>query len=239
MHAVSALENRLRARLADVEERMQQACDRVGRPHSEVTLVAVTKTVSAEVAALLPTLGIVHLGENRPQELWKKSAELPPGVHWHLIGHLQRNKIDRTLPLVHWIHSVDSVRLLASLEEAAVGRESPLPFLLEVNASREASKGGFAAESLPGIVAAAERAQAPATPGPDDDGRLRRRSRALPADLPRPARASRPPSKRTAPVHTLHQLSMGMSNDYAVAIEEGRDPVRIGTALFEGMSQAD
>src|ERR1700676_3945680 len=94
--------------LRTVEDRLQAACTRAGRSRSEVTLVAVTKTVSAETAALLPELGVVDLGENRPQELWRKAAVLPTTVRWHMIGHMQRNKVERTLPLVTMVHSVDS-----------------------------------------------------------------------------------------------------------------------------------
>jgi pyridoxal phosphate enzyme (YggS family) len=233
---VSVLENTLRSRLADVEARIQKACDRAGRARAEVTLVAVTKTVSAEVAGVLPGLGISHLGENRPQELWKKAAELPGDVHWHLIGHLQRNKIERTLPLVQLIHSVDSVRLIASLEEAAAGLSAPLPFLLEVNASREANKGGFAPEALPGILAQLNALRHLQLQGlmtmaafEEDAERCRPTFRDL--------RELRDRLRRElAPVHTLQHLSMGMSNDYAVAIEEGATLVRIGTALFEGLA---
>src|SRR6516165_4643258 len=103
----ATLLERLRNRLATVEERIAAACLRAGRQRSEVTLVAVTKTVSTEVAACLAELGAFDLGENRPQELWRKAAELPNTVRWHMIGHLQRNKIERTLPLAHMIHSVD------------------------------------------------------------------------------------------------------------------------------------
>src|SRR5262245_47279964 len=93
-----------------IDERIVTASKRSGRSRGDVTLVAVTKTVTAEVAALLPLLGVLDLGENRPQELWHKAAVLQPSVRWHLIGHLQRNKIERTLPLVHLCHSVDSPR---------------------------------------------------------------------------------------------------------------------------------
>ena len=110
-------------RLKKVEERLQAACRATGRPRSEVTLVAVTKTVSVAVAAVLPELGVVHLGENRPQELWRKAAALPAAVSWHMIGHLQRNKIEQTLPLVQLIHSVDSIRLLQALEAEAVRQQ--------------------------------------------------------------------------------------------------------------------
>src|SRR5947209_19699658 len=112
----------LRQRLAAVEERIAAACRRAGRPREQVTLVAVTKTVSPEVAALLPGLGVPDLGESRPQELWRKAAALPATVRWHLIGHLQRNKVERTLPLVCCVHSVDSVRLLQELEAQAALR---------------------------------------------------------------------------------------------------------------------
>src|SRR5487761_752981 len=96
---------RIADNLAVVEERLRAACRRAGRQRSEVALVAVTKTVSLETTALLPELGVSDLGESRPQELWRKAAVVT-GVRWHLIGHLQRNKIDRTLPLVERIHAV-------------------------------------------------------------------------------------------------------------------------------------
>ena len=106
----------LRERLKHVESRITEACQRSGRSRDDVTLIAVTKTVSAEVTALLPELGIRDLGESRPQVLWEK-AEAIPDVRWHMIGHLQRNKIDRTIPLLQIIHSVDSLRLLQALDQ--------------------------------------------------------------------------------------------------------------------------
>src|SRR5262245_16618078 len=108
-----AVRDALAANLARIEERLCTACARAGRDRRQVTLSAVTKTVPADLAALLPQLGVHDLGENRPQELWRK-AVLLPDVRWHLIGHLQRNKVERTLPLVHRIHSVDSLRLLTA-----------------------------------------------------------------------------------------------------------------------------
>ena len=109
-----------------------------------MTLVAVTKTISAETVALLPELGLTELGENRPQELWRKAAATPKTIRWHLVGHLQRNKAARTLPLVTLIHSVDSVRLLRTLEHEAERLGCDVDVLLEVNASGEAAKHGFA-----------------------------------------------------------------------------------------------
>src|SRR5262245_6881945 len=108
--------------LAAVEARICAACARAGRDRAAVTLVAVTKTVPDHIAALLPELGVFDLGENRPQALWRKAELLSSPVRWHLIGHLQRNKIERTLPLVHRIHSVDSTRLLTALDEAEHSR---------------------------------------------------------------------------------------------------------------------
>src|SRR5262245_62010802 len=117
--AATELREALRPRLGEVESRLQSACRRAGRQREEVRLVAVTKSVSAPVAAALHALGVVDLGESRPQELWRKSAALPSSVRWHLVGHLQRNKIERTLPLGHLIHAVDSVRLLQALDAEA------------------------------------------------------------------------------------------------------------------------
>jgi PLP dependent protein len=218
--------------LAAVEERLRAACRRAGRARSEVTLVAVTKTVSAEVAALLPTLGVYDLGESRPQELWRKAAVVPP-VRWHLIGHLQRNKIERTLPLVERVHSVDSVRLLEALEEACRQASRSLPALLEVNASREASKHGFAPEEVAGLVGRLAEPRHVRIEGlmtmaayEDDPERTRPTFAALRALRDRlSAELDRP----------LPHLSMGMSNDFEIAVEEGATLVRLGTVLFEGV----
>ncbi|MGH7169864.1 MAG: YggS family pyridoxal phosphate-dependent enzyme [Gemmataceae bacterium] len=226
---------RIADNLAAVEERLGAACRRVGRARSEVTLVAVTKTVSAETAALLPSLGVHDLGESRPQELWHKAAVISAPVRWHLIGHLQRNKIERTLPLIERIHSVDSVRLLDALEatEAACGRTEPLPILLEVNASREASKHGFAPEDVPRLAGRLAELKHVRVEGlmtmaahEDDAERTRPTFAALRALRDRlSAEMGRP----------LPHLSMGMSNDFEIAIEEAATLVRLGTVLFEGI----
>ncbi len=233
----SQLHETLKERLAGVEDRIAAACRRAGRARDEVRLVAVTKTVSAEVAALLPGLGVVDLGESRPQELWRKVEVLPPGsVRWHLIGHLQRNKVERTLPLVHLIHSVDSLRLLDALEQEAAKRQLTVPVLLEVNASGEANKHGFTPEEVPSLaprlaapgrvhvvglmtMAALDEAPEKARPTFAELRRLRDRLRA-----------------ELGEGHALEHLSMGMSNDYEVAVEEGATLVRVGSALFEGVA---
>jgi pyridoxal phosphate enzyme (YggS family) len=204
-----------------------------------VTLVAVTKTVSVEIAALLTELGAFHLGENRPQELWRKAAALPSKVHWHLIGHLQRNKVERTLPLVELIHAVDSERLLLAVEAESARRGQSVDVLLEVNASRESAKQGFAPEAVPSLV--------------DRLGELRCvRIRGLMAMAAFTADAEQCRSTfavvrrlrdqlrgELSATHRCDELSMGMSNDFEVAIEEGATLVRIGTALWEGLPGGD
>src|SRR5262249_9057551 len=140
---VSSLKALLKGRLDALETRLEAACHRAGRPRADLTLVAVTKMVSPAIAGMLPELGVHDLGENRPQELWRKAAELPTTIRWHLIGHLQRNKVERTLPLAWMVHSVDSSRLLLALEESAMNRQRPVTVLLEVNAGRDPQKNGF------------------------------------------------------------------------------------------------
>jgi len=225
-------ENRQRIadNLAAVEERLHAACRRTGRARNEITLIAVTKTVSVEVAALLPGLGVFDLGESRPQELWRKAAAVAC-VRWHLIGHLQRNKIERTLPLIDRIHSVDSLRLLEALEEACRQASRTLPALLEVNASGEASKHGFAPEDVLGLAPRLAELQHVRIEGlmtmaayEEDAERTRPTFAALRTLRDRlAAELGRP----------LPQLSMGMSNDFEIAVEEGATLVRLGTVLFE------
>lgn len=226
---------RLQERLAAVEARIQGACRRAGRPRGDVTLVAVTKTVSAETAALLPGLGVLDLGESRPQELWHKAALLPATVRWHQIGHLQRNKIDRTLPLATLIHSADSVRLLTALEEETARQERTVDVLLEVNASGEASKQGFQPDEVARLGNELTRLQ-----------HIRVRglmTMAAPLDDPQQCRPTFAALRQlrdrlrqdVGPLHDLVHLSMGMTNDFEVAIEEGATLVRVGSALFEGL----
>ena len=227
----------LAKRLDHVEQRLRAACQRVGRQRSEVTLVVVTKTVAPDVAALLPELGIFDLGESRPQELWRKAAALPKSVRWHLIGHLQRNKIEPTLPLVSLIHSVDSIRLVEALEAEAGKREQTLPVLLEINASREANKHGFAPEEVSALLPRLSELRHVRIDGLmamaafEEDPRLCRRTFNEVRELRDRFLGE------LGPPHRLEHLSMGMSNDYEVAIEEGATLVRIGSAFFEGLSE--
>jgi PLP dependent protein len=213
-------------RLADVRRRIAA----VGRDPATVTLVAVTKTVSARVARLLPELGVPDLGENRPQELWKKAAEIPT-ARWHLIGHLQRNKLDRTVPGVVLIHSVDSERLLAAVNEFGLKRSSPVPLLLEVNCSRETAKSGFPPRveempvigRYPGVEVRGLMTMAAYSDDPESSRSTFAELRRLRDDL------------RSVHGRPLDVLSMGMSNDFEVAVQEGATHIRVGTALFDGL----
>lgn len=222
----------LSERIASVRSRIAEAVRVSGRDPSAVTLVGVTKTAGIEVARNAFELGLHDLGESKPQELWRKAAAIPD-ARWHLIGHLQRNKLDRTVPLVVLVHSVDSIRLLEALDAFGAKRGTPVPILLEVNCSREDSKGGFSPEeaaaasdkavslggvSLQGLMTMAAYGDDPETARPVF-AELRRLNESLRASTGLP----------------LPHLSMGMSHDYAVAVEEGATLVRIGTTLFEGL----
>jgi pyridoxal phosphate enzyme (YggS family) len=192
--------------------------------------VAVTKSVSIEPAALLEELGVTDFAENRPQELWRKRSALPE-VRWHLIGHLQRNKVRETLP-VYLIHSVDSLRLMAALEEEGTRQKASVRVLLEVNVSGESSKQGFLPEELSRVCEAAQTftavridglmTMAPLEAKPERCRPVFRRLRTLAETWS--AKLERP--------HSLAALSMGMSQDYTIAIEEGATMVRLGSALF-------
>jgi pyridoxal phosphate enzyme (YggS family) len=222
-------------RLASVRGRIADACCRAGRDPAGVTLVAVTKTVPPPVAAVAFELGMTDLGESRPQELWKK-AEAVPAAAWHLIGHLQRNKLDRTVPLVKLLHSVDSERLLQALDALGRKRGSPVPLLLEVNCSREENKGGFRPEDVPalgdrfaalgGVSALGLMTMAAYSDDPQQSRPTFAELRQLRDRL------------RSSTGLPLSHLSMGMSNDFEVAVEEGATLVRVGTTLFEGLGGA-
>ncbi len=231
------VEDILKQNLAEVERRIAEACRRAGRAREEATLVAVTKYVNAATARRLVELGVANLGESRPQELWRKATAVPE-ARWHLVGHLQRNKIEKTLPLVRMIHSVDSVRLLEALEAEAVRQNRTAEVLLELNLSQEASKHGFTeanASSIPGALAKLGRVRAV--------GLMTMAALGANAEESRPAFAAlrkwRDRLKAEFPAeYGFHHLSMGMTNDFEIAIEEGATLVRIGSALFRGLEAA-
>jgi pyridoxal phosphate enzyme (YggS family) len=164
--------------------------------------------------------------------LWKKAGALPT-ARWHLIGHLQRNKIDRTASLVSLIHSVDSVRLLEALDAFGRKRDLPVPVLLEVNCSGEAAKGGFATVEIPAL---ADRIGA--FSGVSIQGLMTMAAHSDNPEVARPVFAELRRMRgelRTRSGLALPHLSMGMSGDFEPAIEEGATLVRIGTLLFEGL----
>jgi hypothetical protein len=227
--------------LARVRDRIAKAAVRGGRAADAVTLVAVTKYVSIEWTAALVEAGCRDLGESRPQALWSKASSLgpqfpPDGIRWHLIGHLQRNKIRRTLPWVHLLHSLDSPRLAESIEQEAgdtIG--PPLSALVEVNVSGDRSKTGLPGEELEPLLVAAAGMKSLSIRGlmcmaALDGGReTARRDFAHLRELRDAASANLPPGI------SLAELSMGMSGDFEEAILEGATLVRIGSALFEGL----
>lgn len=227
----------LSGRLGEIRGRVAGACARSGRDPATVTLVGVTKTVGHEVARALVELGVADLGENRPQELWRK-AGLVSGARWHAIGHLQRNKVERTLPAVSLIHSCDSARLLEAINSEAMGQERVARVLLEVNCSGEDAKQGFEPAEVPGLAAMLNR-----MPGIEVHGLM---TMAAIADNPESAR---PAFRRLAALarelrplldgrHPATQLSMGMSGDFEVAVEEGATLIRLGTILVGGLEPA-
>lgn len=198
-----------------------------------VGLIAVTKSVSVRVAELARPM-FSEFAESRPQELWKKAAAIP-SARWHLIGHLQRNKLERTVPLVSLIHSVDSERLLLALDAFGKSRNEPVSVLLEVNCSREEAKGGFRPEDVPALGD-----KLPALAGLRVDGLM---TMAPHHDDPQKCRPTFVELRelrdalRTRTGLELPHLSMGMSNDFEIAVEEGATFVRIGSTLFEGLEK--
>lgn len=222
-----------------VRERIRAAAEKAGRDPDSVRLVAVTKYVDADVTRDLVAAGCEDLGESRPQTLWPKAdslADLP--IRWHQIGHLQRNKLRKTLPHISLVHSVDSLRLLDAIDslQAELDAGTPKPILLEVNTSGDEAKHGFREESLDEAmqsVAAKQHVQlnglmcmAGLGTSPVEAGRdfaklreIRDRLQSQYADF------------------DLRELSMGMSSDYEAAIEEGATLVRVGSRLFEGIDR--
>ncbi|HEX8996314.1 MAG TPA: YggS family pyridoxal phosphate-dependent enzyme [Ktedonobacterales bacterium] len=240
----------LAARMADVRGRMAAASARAGRPAGETLLVAVSKTVPAERLLAAAALGLTVFGENRVQEARDKrerlaelaatdtqAARLLAGMRWELIGHLQSNKAARALELFERIQSVDSLRLAEALSARAVALGRTLPILLEVNIGEEPSKSGFAPDevvsaaraiaALPGLRPEGLMTVAPLVERAEEVRPYFRRMRALREEL----RATAPTGGRDE-TEAWHELSMGMTDDFEVAIEEGSTLIRVGRGLF-------
>jgi pyridoxal phosphate enzyme (YggS family) len=222
----------LAARVRAVRQRVAAATERAGRAPEDVAIIAVSKTVDAERVRAAYELGLKSFGENRVQEARGKIAALKlPLIRWELIGHLQTNKVARAVELFARVQSVDSLRLAQALEDAAARLGRVLPVLLEVNVAGEASKQGLALEEAVPVAQAVEalphlRAEGLMTVAPlaSDPEKVRPVFRAL-AGLRARLRQEVPGS------HWEH-LSMGMTDDFEVAIGEGATLVRIGRALF-------
>jgi PLP dependent protein len=222
-------------RLASVRGRIAQAAERAGRDPGAVTLVAVSKTFSIERIRAAIAAGVTDLGENRVQEAQGKIPALKAaGVRWHLIGHLQSNKARSALALFDVIHSVDTLALAEALSRrlaaASSDDERRLDVLFEVNAAGEATKQGFAPDAL-----LAEAPALAALPRLRPRGLMTIAPQVADPEDARPVfRALRELRDRLAPAFAgpFHDLSMGMSHDYPVAVEEGATLVRIGTAIF-------
>ncbi len=208
--------------LARVREQIDRACRRAGRLPEEITLVAVAKGVGPEMISQAHSLGMRHFGENRVQEAQGKISGLKHlDITWHMVGHLQTNKGKLALELFQAIDSVDSLPLALALSRKAL---APLPILLEVNVSGEATKFGFPSEALP--LALEEIARLP---------NLEVRGLMTVAPLVKDPQEVRPIFSRLrglAQALGLKELSMGMSDDFEVAIEEGATQVRLGRAIF-------
>ena len=218
--------------LETIEKRICAACGKAGRARDEVKLIAVSKLKPFEAVLEAAEAGQILFGENRVQEAQTKIPMCPPNLHWHLIGHLQSNKAKIAASgLFRMIHSVDSEKLLLALDEHAA---VPLPVLIQVNVSGEGSKSGCAPEEAAALIEAANRCSQvevhglmtipPFTPDPE-------KARAHFSNL----RKLRDELQETTGT-PLPELSMGMSNDFEIAIEEGATFVRVGTDIFGGRS---
>ena len=222
----------IKENLCEVQENIRKACERAGRDVAEVTLIAVSKTKPLSMIEEAIEAGMLEFGENKPQEMRDKSRKLETPVHWHMIGSLQSNKIKYVVGTACMIHSVDSVALAAAIEKEAAKKELVVDVLLEVNMAEEESKHGFSAEEVQAAVEEIAKFShlrvrglmtvAPYTENAEENRNYFRKMKELLIDIR---------SKNIDNVF-MDSLSMGMSSDYEVAIEEGATMVRIGTGIF-------
>ena len=218
--------------LKDVEERIQAACDRSGRKREDVLLVAVSKTKPVEMIEEVMTAGIVDFGENKPQELRDKYELLPQNLRFHMIGHLQTNKIKYIIDRVVLIHSIDSIHLAEAVNAEAKKHNRIMPVLVEVNVAQEESKSGFLMEKTENAIREIAKLSnirveglmtiAPFVENAEENRQYFVKLRKLSVDI----------AAKNIDNVTMHHLSMGMTGDYEVAIEEGATMVRVGTGIF-------
>lgn len=222
----------LKDNLQIIEENIQKACERAGRNRTEVTLIAVSKTKPKEDLMEIYNEGVRHFGENKVQELSSKIEELPSDIQWHMIGHLQRNKVKYIVDKVSLIHSVDSFRLAEEINIQAKKRGIIVPILVEVNIAQEETKFGVSKEdaielvkqiaSLDGIAVKGLMTIAPHVVDSEENRAYFRKIKDLSVDI----------RKENIDNVSMDILSMGMTGDYQVAIEEGATLVRVGTGIF-------
>lgn len=215
-----------------VQANIEAACQKAGRDPGEVTLIAVSKTKPLSDIEEAIDCGMMEFGENKVQELVDKIEHVSRPVHWHLIGHLQTNKVKYIADKGLLIHSVDSVKLAKEIQKEAIKKQADCNILLEVNVAREESKFGFTCEEVPDAVA--EIAQlsnvhiqglmtiAPFVENPEDNRVIFAKLHKLLLDI----------KSRNIDNVNMNVLSMGMTNDYTVAVEEGATMVRVGTGIF-------
>ena len=223
----------IRENMDQVREKIEQACERSGRDVSEVTLIAVSKTKPLEMLQEAYEAGARDFGENKVQELMDKIPNMPSDVRWHMIGHLQRNKVKYIVDKVYMIHSVDSLRLAEEISKEAVKRNLTVNILVEVNVAQEESKFGAAPEEaarlvldiakLPGLCVRGLMTIAPYVENPEENRKYFKNLKQLSVDIMR---------KNTDNIYVGEILSMGMTGDYTVAVEEGATHVRVGTGIF-------
>lgn len=225
----------LERNLKSVQGRIQRACERVDRDPAGVTLVAVSKYVGVDLIRGLYDLGVRDFGESRPQSIWEKSPQMPADIRWHLIGHWQTNKVRRTIPMIQLAHSLDRRDLATVVSDEAVRVGRTIPVLVEVKLVDDDAKHGFAPSEAAEFFQQREQ-----WPGLDVRGLM------CMASLHDDPAACRPTFAHLrqlrdelihagVPTANVGWLSMGMSQDFEVAIEEGATHVRVGSSLFEGL----
>lgn len=216
----------------EVEKRVEEACKRAGRKREEVTLIAVSKTKPVSMIEELLPLNVRDFGENKVQELTAKAEILPSALHWHMIGHLQRNKVKYIVDKACIIHSVDSLRLAEEISKASQKKQVTAKILIEVNVAEEESKFGVrtselfplieAISLLPNIAIKGLMTIAPYVENPEENRWIFQKLKNLSIDI----------KGKNFDNVTMDVLSMGMTGDYEVAIEEGATHVRVGTGIF-------
>ena len=218
--------------LKEVEAKIEAACKRAGRDRSEVTLIAVSKTKPVEMLEEAYGTGIREFGENKVQEMMDKYEVMPKDIHWHMIGHLQRNKVKYLMGKAALIHSVDSLRLAEEISAQSVKHEVTTDILIEVNIAGEETKFGTdreeaialveAAAKLPNIHICGLMTIVPFVENSEDNRKYFQQIRQLSVDI----------KEKNIDNVDMRILSMGMTGDYEVAIEEGATMVRVGTGIF-------